>query len=137
MIVKKAYKFNLKTTHALSRQLSDIAGCCRFAWNKFNALNQTRLSNRQRIMYYHEMDFWTKLWKTSEEYSFLAFCPAQVLQQKLLDLDRAYRDGFDKQQPLKRLPNMRKRGVHDSFRFLILNSLSLMIDVLNYPSSVG
>jgi putative transposase len=68
-------------------------------------------------MYYQEMDFFSKLWKRSEEYSFLKECPAHCLQQKLRDLERAFRDCFDKSQPGKRLPTRRKKQIHDSFRF--------------------
>jgi len=68
-------------------------------------------------MYYHEMDFWSKLWKSSQEYGFLKEAPAHILQQKMKDLDRAFKDAFDKKQPNKRLPKKRKRDQHDSFRF--------------------
>jgi transposase len=76
-----------------------------------------RLNDQQPILWYHEADFWVKLWKKSEEYGFLKDCPAQLLQQKLKDLDKAFRDAFDKNQPLKRLPVWRERGKHDSFRY--------------------
>lgn len=63
------------------------------------------------------MDFWSKLWKSSEEYEFLREAPAHLLQQKMKDLDKAFMDAFDKNQPNKRIPKKRKKGVHDSFRF--------------------
>ena len=63
------------------------------------------------------MSFWLRLWKQSDEYGFLTDCHSQVLQQKLMDLDKAYRDGFDKKQPLKRMPKKHKRTLHNSFRF--------------------
>jgi putative transposase len=55
--------------------------------------------------------------KRSEEYGFLKECPSQVLQQKLKDLERAFRDCFDKNQPMKRLPVFKKRGLNDGIRF--------------------
>jgi putative transposase len=57
------------------------------------------------------------LWKRSEEYGFLKECPSQVLQQKLMHLDRAFRDAFDRSQPLKRLPVFKKRGLGEGIRF--------------------
>ena len=42
---------------------------------------------------------------------------AQVLQQKLKDLDRAFMNAFDKNQPNKRMVKVRKKNIHDSFRF--------------------
>lgn len=117
MIVRKAYKFRLKPTPEIEQKLTLFAGHSRFIWNKCLKHNLERLANRQPIMRYFEMDFWSKLWKTSEEYSFLKECPAQVLQQKLKDLDRAFMDAFDKKQPNKRIPKTRKKNIHDSFRF--------------------
>jgi putative transposase len=76
-----------------------------------------RLNNKQHIVWYNESSFWLKLWKQSREYGFLKDCHSQVLQQKLKDLDKAFRDGFSKSQPLKRIPKFRKKGIHDSFRY--------------------
>jgi putative transposase len=63
------------------------------------------------------MDHWSKWLKGSEEYGFLKEAPSQVLQQKLRDLDKAYRDGFDKSQRGKRLPKRRRKELHNSFRY--------------------
>lgn len=117
MKIKKAFRFKLKLHEQQAEQLRAYAGQCRFLWNKFLAINLSRLSNKQPIMRYHEMDFWSKLYKKSEEFGFLKESPAHILQQKLKDLDRAFMDCFDKNQPNKRLPRYRKKGLHDSFRF--------------------
>ena len=87
MIIKKAYKFKLKPTDAQQAQLREIAGGCRFVWNKVLRLNLDRLKNKQSLMWYHEADFWSKLWKSSDAYGFLKVIPAHCLQQKLKDLD--------------------------------------------------
>jgi putative transposase len=117
MKIKKAYKFRLKTTVEIENRFLQFAGCCRKVWNKVLALSLARLANKQPIFWYHEADFWVKLWKQSEEYGYLNECPAQILQQKLRDLDKAFRDAFDKSQPIKRIPVWHKRGKHDSFRY--------------------
>jgi IS605 OrfB family transposase len=117
MQIKKAYQFRLKTTAEIEHRFLQFAGACRKAWNKILEISLMRLENKQGILWYHEADFWVKLWKRSEEYQFLKECPAQLLQQKLKDLDKAFRDGFDSSQPLKRLPTWRKLGKHDSFRY--------------------
>jgi putative transposase len=80
-------------------------------------MNLDRLHKGQGILWYSELAFWLKLWKESEEYGFLKECPSQVLQQKLMDLERAFRDCFDRKQPLKRLPVFKKRGRGDGIRF--------------------
>ena len=117
MHIKKAYKFRLKPNDQQRAQLWEIAGSCRFVWNKVVALNAERLASDHKLMWYQEADFWTKLWKRSDEYTFLKIAPAHCIQQTLRDLDRAYRDAFDKTQPNKRLPRLHKRSRHNRFRF--------------------
>ena len=117
MKIKKAYQFKLKVDASQAHQLLTYAGHCRFLWNHFLPMNLERLKNKQPIMRYNEMDYWSKLYKKSEERSFLSECPAHILQQKLKDLDRAFMDAFDKNQPNKKMPTPRKRAFHNSFRF--------------------
>ena len=110
-------KFRLKVSPEIEQQLLLFSGHCRFVWNQFWRINQYRLVNRLPILRYQEMSFWLRLWKQSDERSFLRQAHSQALQQALKDLDRAYSDGFDKTQPMKRMPAPRKRGRQDSFRF--------------------
>ena len=117
MKIRKAYKFRLKPSGKQEEMLRQYMGAVRFAWNKVLALNLERLHNRQPLIWYNESDYWSKLWKASEEYGFLAAVPAHCLQQKLRDLDKAFRDAFNSNQPLKRIPRFKKRGLHDSIRF--------------------
>ena len=114
---RKAYKVRLKTNDESEQKLVRILGCSRFLWNKSLAMNLERLEKGQNLLWYPEQAFWLKLWKTSEEYGFLKDCPSQVLQQKLMDLDRAFKDCFDRSQTLKRMPVFKKRGRNDGIRF--------------------
>jgi len=115
--IRKAYKVQLKTNKESEVLLTRFCGSGRFLWNKSLAMNLERLNNRQPILWYNELAFWLTLWKRSEEYGFLKECPSQVLQQKLQDLERAFRDCFDKNQPLKRMPVFKKKGSGDGIRF--------------------
>ena len=115
--IRKAYKVRLKTNRDIETNLARFSGSARFLWNKALAMNRDRLEGKQGILWYHELAYWLTLWKRSEEYSFLKDCPSQVLQQKLMDLDRAFSDCFDKSQPLKRLPVFKKKGLGDGIRF--------------------
>ena len=92
------------------QKLKNYTGGCRFVWNKALALNLERLNQKQPILRYDALDFWSKLWKHSDEYGFLKDLPSQVLQQKLMDLDKAFKDAFDKNQPLKRIPVFKRKG---------------------------
>jgi len=116
-MLRKAYKFKLKTNSKIEKKLWSYAGHSRFIWNYFWSLNARRLQKRQSIMRYAEMDYWSKILKRSEQYSFLSEAPAHIIQQKLKDLDKAYQDGFDRTQSTKRLPKKRKKHLHSSFRF--------------------
>ncbi len=116
-MIRKAYKFKLQTSTVQAKQLRWYAGSCRFIWNKALAINLFRLHNGKNIMYYQELDFFSKLWKKSNEYGFLQDCPSQAIQQKLKDLEKAFRDCFDKTQPNKKLPKFKKKNVGDSIRY--------------------
>jgi IS605 OrfB family transposase len=115
--IRKAYNYRIKTNNETEGKLFRISGCARFVWNKSLAMNLERLEKGQHLLWYQENAFWLKLWKSSEEYGFLRECPSQVLQQKLMDLERAFRDCFDRHQPLKRLPVFKKRGRGEGIRF--------------------
>jgi len=117
MLVRKAYKFKLKPTKLQEELLVSFSGHTRFLWNHSLYLNLERLKNFQPIMYYQELDYWSKYWKKSEEFGFLKECPAHILQQKLKDLEKAFKDCFDKKQPNKKLPRFKKKNYDDSFRF--------------------
>jgi putative transposase len=112
-----AYKFKLKLNDKQKAAIANYGGSTRFLWNKALSINLERLKNKQHILYYQELDFFSKLWKKSEEYGFLKECPSQTIQQKLRDLEKAFKDCFDKKQPLKRLPRFKKKGCGDSFRY--------------------
>ncbi len=117
MIIKKAFKYRLKPTEAQTQMLSEFTGHCRFVWNKVLSLNLVRLKDKQPLIWYHEADFWSKLWKRSDEFGFLKEVPAHCIQQKLKDLNKAFKDAFDRNQPNKGMPKFRKRGQDDSIRF--------------------
>ena len=132
MKIRKAYKFRLKPTTPQQSLLTKFAGHTRFLWNKALSLNLARLKQKQRILYYQELNFWSLLWKQSDEYGFLKECPAHILQQKLRDLERAFKDAFDKKQRHKRLPVLKKRG-NDSFRFPAPKQIQLEHQHMTFP----
>ena len=86
MLIRKAYKFKLKTEVELEQKLAQMAGCCRFVWNMALAKNLQRLETKHSLLWYHELAFWLTFWKKTEELSFLNSCPSQSLQQVLMHL---------------------------------------------------
>lgn len=115
--IRKAFKFRLSPTSEQLQKMVEFAGINRFVWNKVLATNLHRLEKKLPIMWYQEMDFWSKLWKNSNEYSFLKDAPSQTIQQTLRNLERAFKDAFDKTQPLKRIPRFKRKDMSDSFRY--------------------
>ena len=107
MLKRKAYKFKLKTDREVEEKLSQFSGCCRFVWNKALALNLKRLEEKQPLLWYNELAFWLTFWKKTDEHGFLNDCHSQVLQQTLKNLDRAFKDAFDKKQANKRIPRFK------------------------------
>ena len=89
---RMAYKFKLKLSAKQKSSIANYVGSTRFLWNKALALNLSRLKEKQHILYYQELDFFSKLWKKSDEYGFLKECPSQAIQQKLKDLEKAFKD---------------------------------------------
>lgn len=61
MEMKKAFGFQLKPNLAQDQNLQEFAGHSQFLWNKALSLNLQRLKQKQPILYYPELDFWTKL----------------------------------------------------------------------------
>ena len=116
MLIRKAFLYQLKTTPDLEQKLFEQASVCRFVWNKALELNLRRLKDKQSLLWYSELCFWLKIWKSSDELNFLKTGDSQALQQRLKDLDRAFKDGFDRNQPNKRIPVWRKKGKDESFR---------------------
>ena len=114
MILRKGYKYRLKTNTHVRQQCIKNAGACRFIWNKMLSINEHRYySGVPRLNYY---EAWALIaWmKQSEEYGWLREANAESLQQCLMDLERAYRNLFTgRAHP----PQYRKKFVSDSFRY--------------------
>ena len=114
MIIRKGYKFRLKTNAEHERLFRLFSGHCRFLWNKALALQMARLERKTPLLSYQDLAGLLKLWKRSEEYGFLQEVHSQAEQQVLKDLDRALWDGLKR---VKGMPRFRKKGQHDSFRY--------------------
>ncbi|MDF1764416.1 MAG: helix-turn-helix domain-containing protein [Oleibacter sp.] len=82
MLIRKAYKYKLKTTPDIEQKLVNFSGQTRFVWNKVLALCLSRLEDKQNLLWYNEAAYWLTLWKSSDDFGFLKDCHSQVLQQK-------------------------------------------------------
>jgi len=71
MVIRKAYKYRLKTNMCTEQMLSQFAGSCRFVWNKALALQKDRLDRKESCLSYNELSALLLRWKGDPETSFL------------------------------------------------------------------
>lgn len=115
MLIRKAYRFALRADAVQEASLRQLAGSCRYVWNRTLALQKERLEAGEKVLRYGELSALLPEWKGQKETSWLKEANAQSLQQTLRDLDRALMEAFAKTNP-KRFPRFKKRGMHDAFR---------------------
>ena len=116
MIIRKAYKFRIKTNLSLATKLAQFAGCSRLVWNRALALQKDRLNTKQSCLSYAGLSKELTQWKKEEDLFFLKKVHSQALQQSLKNLSQALKDAFDKSNP-KQFPRFKKKGQRDSFRY--------------------
>nr|MDJ0535139.1 transposase [Xenococcaceae cyanobacterium MO_207.B15] len=116
MIIRKAYKFRLKTNQTIARKLSQFAGCSRLVWNKALAFQKERLNAKQSCLSYSGLTKELTQWKKQEDLFFLKQVHSQALQQSLKNLSQALKEAFDQTNP-KQFPKFKKKGQRDSFRY--------------------
>ena len=114
MKILQAFKFQLKSHTADVTKLRQFAGACRFVWNKALELEKKSFESSGKYLGYNKNAGQLKEWKNQPETAFLSDVHSQILQQKLKDLDRAYKNFFEGRADL---PKFKKRGLNDSFRY--------------------
>ena len=109
-----AYKFKLMATPRQGQIFATWSGTCRFLYNL--GLEHRILSwNQYRKSYsYYDQANELKNLKTVDGFEWIKDSPAQILQQSLKDLDKAFKSfwksGFG-------FPRFKRKGIGDSFRF--------------------
>jgi putative transposase len=91
-----------------------FAGSCRFVFNRALDLQQKRFANGEKHLNYEDLCKVLLEWKDDPETAWLRETHSQVLQQALKDLERGYKNFFEKRAEL---PRFKKKGFSDSFRF--------------------
>jgi putative transposase len=111
--VQRGYKFKLKVrSKALQHKLIQFSGCYRLVYNL--ALQQRIWVWNQRRVSLSYATQCLELPGLKEEFPFLREVHSQVLQQALLDLDRAFRSYFEGRAGF---PRFKKRKDGISFRY--------------------
>lgn len=110
----QAYRFELKPNGEQQRNMRRFAGSCRFVYNKALALQQARHEVSEKKLGYAALCKALTEWKAQPQTLWLNETPSQALQQALKNLERAYKNFFEKRADF---PRFKKKGVSDSFRY--------------------
>lgn len=110
----QAYRFELKPNGEQQRLMRRFAGSCRHVHNKALALQQARHEAGEMKLGYAALCKALTEWKAGPETLWLNETPSQALQQALKNLERAYKNFFEKRADF---PRFKKKGQSDSFRY--------------------
>ena len=111
---RQAFRFAVRPTDTQERIFRQFAGACRFVHNRALALEIDRHASGEARLGYVGTANLLPLWKRDPETVWLSGIHSQILQQSLKDLDRAYKNFFEKRAGF---PTFRRKGENDSFRF--------------------
>ena len=89
MLIRRAFKFELKPDGRQACQIGKFCGCARYVYNRTLSLEKSLYAKDDKHSFrYAEVTKRLPEWKN--KHPFLKDCHSQVLQQSLKDLDRAY-----------------------------------------------
>ncbi|SEJ50464.1 putative transposase [Azotobacter beijerinckii] len=110
----QAFKYELMPTGEQQRQMRRFAGSCRFAFNQALALQQANREAGGKYIGYVAMAKHLTAWRNSAETAWLKEAPVHPLQQALKDLEKAYKNFFEKRAEF---PRFKRKGQSDRFRY--------------------
>lgn len=110
----QAYRFELQPNGEQQHLMRRFAGSCRYVYNKALALQQERHEAGEKKLGYAALCKALTEWKGQPQTLWLNETPSQALQQALKNLERAYKNFFEKRADF---PRFKKKGVSDSFRY--------------------
>ena len=107
--MNKGVKFRIYPNRQQKNLINQTLGCCRLIYNKGLAMRKDSFENGLMIGYKETSSMLTKL-KKDDEYFFLKDVDSIALQQSLRDLDKAYKNFFNK---LADYPNFKSKHNHN------------------------
>lgn len=110
----QAYKYELMPNGEQQRDMRRFSGSCRFVYNMALALQKENHEAGNKFIGYVAMAAKLPVWKRENGTEWLKDSPSQALQHALKDLERAYKNFFEKRADF---PRFKKKGVGDSFRY--------------------
>ncbi|MGO4744896.1 RNA-guided endonuclease InsQ/TnpB family protein [Serratia quinivorans] len=110
----QAFKFQLRPNGQQERDMRCFAGACRFVFNRALALQNENHKAGNKYIPYTKMASWLIAWKSDPDTRWLKEAPSQPLQQSLKDLERGYKNFFQKRAAF---PRFKKLGKNNAFRY--------------------
>lgn len=110
----QAFKYELMPDGEQQRNMRRFAGSCRFVFNKALALQQAHYAEGKKKLSYADLCKHLTDWRKNSETQWLSETHSQPLQQTLKDLERAYKNFFEKRADF---PRFKKKDQSDSFRY--------------------
>ena len=110
----QAYKFQLMPDGEQARDMRRFAGSCRFVYNKALAMQKDNHEAGNKFIGFAGLCKALTGWRQGDETPWLKDAPCHPLQQALKDLERAYKNFFEKRADF---PSFKRKGSGDSFRY--------------------
>ena len=129
MIVTKCYKFRLEPTPEQEHEFFRFAGCRRFVWNWALERKCAVYKETGKGIGYVALAAELVQLKKQPETAFLKGCHSQVLQQTLMDLDKAFVSFFEKRS---RFPKFKSRKRYCN-AFRIPQNVALVDEKVSIP----
>ncbi len=127
MIVRKAFRYRLYPTAEQEQALAVQFGHARFVWNWALALRKTTYKEASRGIGYYELKCRATALKYQAETEWLQEADSQVLQARIEDLEKAYKNFFERRAKFPRFKSKRgDQSIRYPQRFKFYNSFTCL-----------
>ena len=110
----QAYKYELMPDGEQERDMRRFAGSCRFVYNKALAMQKENHEAGNKFIGYVAMAKHLTGWRNGSDTPWLKDAPCHPLQHALKDLEKAYKNFFEKRADF---PKFKRKGSGDTFRY--------------------
>lgn len=111
--MNKGIKFRAYPNKEQQDLINRTFGCCRLIYNKGLAMRNDAVASHQKVKYAQTSSMLTEL-KKQDDFAFLKDVDSIALQQSLRDLDRGFKNFFEKRTGYPRFKS--KGNNHQSYR---------------------
>ena len=120
MLTTKGYKYRIYPNQFQAEYMNNVFGSCRFVYNYFLSLRSSLWKEKKESISPAAESRMLTVLKRSPGHTWLSACDSMALQESLKDLDRAYRNFFEKRGKYPRFKS--KREHKQSYRTKNVNN---------------